>query len=386
MKYRYENFGGIIASDDPPLLAFVDREYMRDCGLKESKRWNKSDSSVGTLSAPTEVHFACTDRCTAGCPHCYMDSGDDAAADADMPLKEFCHALDSLANMGVFHVALGGGEALERDDLSQIIEYARGIGLVPNLTTNGIHVNPDTAGFLKRCGQVNLSLDGIGPVSAVFRGTPNFTAADRAADTLLEMNIPTGINCVLGRENYSDIEDLFAYAARKGFNEIEFLRIKPSGRGRNAYTAMKTTDAQNRDLYPMLERFSRQYGIPAKIDCSFIPMLCWLRPPVSLLQKMCTMGCEAGNMLVGISSSGMVSGCSFLPETGLSVFELKNSWYENALFREYREWPVNAVEPCASCDYLDVCKGGCHAVSLYTDHSVNAPDPDCPFVVQHRSG
>jgi hypothetical protein len=29
MKYRYENFGGIVASENPPFLAFVDRTYMR---------------------------------------------------------------------------------------------------------------------------------------------------------------------------------------------------------------------------------------------------------------------------------------------------------------------------------------------------------------------
>ena len=35
MKHRYENFGGIIASDAPPFLAFVDRQFMRDLGLPE---------------------------------------------------------------------------------------------------------------------------------------------------------------------------------------------------------------------------------------------------------------------------------------------------------------------------------------------------------------
>jgi MoaA/NifB/PqqE/SkfB family radical SAM enzyme len=31
-------------------------------------------------------------------------------------------ALDILANMKVFHVALGGGEALERDDCFEIVD------------------------------------------------------------------------------------------------------------------------------------------------------------------------------------------------------------------------------------------------------------------------
>ncbi len=382
MKYRYENFGGIIASDHPPFLAFVDREYMRDCGLDGASYWQTPDSSVGTLSAPTEVHFACTNQCSAGCSYCYMNSGTDTSS--ELPLEAFCRALDCLADMGVFHVALGGGEALERKDLSLIIEHAVGLGLILNVTTNGMYVNPETARILNHYGQVNLSLDGAGSTSAVFRGTSNFNIVDLAADILLEMNIPTGINCVLGQDNYSTVEDLFIYGAEKGFNEIEFLRIKPSGRGQHAYETMKTTVEQNQNLYPMLEYLSERYKLPAKIDCSFIPMLCWHNPPPDLLRKMCTMGCEAGNMLAGITPDGKVSGCSFLPETDLTVSTLQENWYTNRYFREYREWPMHAPDPCASCDYLDICKDGCHAVSLHTDHSVNAPDPDCPLVVEYR--
>ena len=32
MKYRFENFGGIVAGENPPFLALVDREYMRQLG------------------------------------------------------------------------------------------------------------------------------------------------------------------------------------------------------------------------------------------------------------------------------------------------------------------------------------------------------------------
>ena len=57
LNYRFENFGGIIANNNPPFLAFVNRNYMRELGLGESEIWNTSDESIGLLSAPTEVHF-----------------------------------------------------------------------------------------------------------------------------------------------------------------------------------------------------------------------------------------------------------------------------------------------------------------------------------------
>ncbi len=67
MQYRYENFGGIIAGQNPPFLAYVDRDYMRQLGLKGSSLWDTVDESIGSLSAPTEVHFSITNRCSAGC-------------------------------------------------------------------------------------------------------------------------------------------------------------------------------------------------------------------------------------------------------------------------------------------------------------------------------
>ena len=138
LKYRFENFGGIIASENPPFLAFVDRNYMRELGLDKSGIWDASDETIGRLSAPTEVHFAITNKCSVGCPHCYMDAG--KHDDGELDTASFKRALDILAQMKVFHIALGGGEALERRDLFEIAEYARRKGLVPNLTTSGSRI------------------------------------------------------------------------------------------------------------------------------------------------------------------------------------------------------------------------------------------------------
>jgi radical SAM protein with 4Fe4S-binding SPASM domain len=121
----------------------------------------------------------------------------------------------------------------------------------------------------------------------------------------------------------------------------------------------------------------------AKIDCSFIPMLCYHRPPVDFLDKTATYGCEAGNVLIGAKSNGKINGCSFLPAIELSIFDFHAQWYTNPYFKELRSWPTRAAEPCRSCSYLKICKGGCHAVALHESGSMDAPDPDCPTVVNY---
>ncbi|MHC4645528.1 MAG: radical SAM protein [Planctomycetota bacterium] len=382
MKYRFESFGGIIAAQTPPFLAFVDRNYMRELGLGQSELWETDDETIGFLSAPTEVHFAITNRCSARCPHCYMAAGQCETGELDT--ESIKRVLDILARMNVFHVALGGGEALERPDLFEIAEYARRRDLVPNLTVSGLGINADIAQEMKVFGQVNVSVDGVGQAYGAFRGRDMFDVADHALDLLVAAKVPAGINCVLGRSNFDATGELFEYAAKKKLNEIEFLRLKPSGRGAALYEKEHTTCEQNTSLTPMLADLSARFGIVAKIDCSFVPMLCYHRPPIEILESTATYGCEAGNVLLGIRSNGSVSGCSFLKDSPLTVFDLGcvSSWQQS--FESLRTWPERAREPCRSCEYLRVCKGGCRAVAEYVTGDFDAPDPDCPFVVDYQ--
>jgi radical SAM protein with 4Fe4S-binding SPASM domain len=383
MKYRFENFGGIIASQALPFLAFVDRDYMRGLGLGESELWETDNRSIGSLSAPTEVHFAITNRCSAACSHCYMEGGEKDRGELDTgSLKQ---ALDILAQMNVFHIALGGGEALERPDLFEIAEYARARGLVPNLTISGFKLTPGVAKEMKVFGQVNVSVDGVGPLYGVFRGKDMFAAADDALNMLSEAGIPTGINCVVGRRNFDGIPELFEYAKNKDLNEIEFLRFKPSGRAAKLYAQERTTYQQNVALVPTLAGLSAQHETVAKIDCSFAPMLCYHNPPHRVLEAGATYGCEAGNVLLGIRSDGSVSGCSFLKGSGLTVFELDRTASRQACMERITTWIQEPPQPCRSCLYLDICKGGCHAVSEYVTGDFNNPDPDCPLVVEYNN-
>ena len=133
MKYRFESFGGVLALNEPPMLVHVDRDFMRSLGHRHSPLWDGGETLL--LSAPLEVHFSVTNACSQKCGHCYMDSGEKDTG--EMSADDFRKSVDVLAGMGVFHMALGGGEALERPDFFELASYVRERGMVPNLTTNG---------------------------------------------------------------------------------------------------------------------------------------------------------------------------------------------------------------------------------------------------------
>src|SRR5207302_10540152 len=246
-RARFERFGGIVEIERPRALLHVDREMMRELGHGESPLWELPEE--GPLSAPREVHVVLSRRCAAGCRGCYVDATPQGAA---LPFEEACRILDELAEMGVFHVALGGGEALELDYLFAVAEHARARGITPNLTTSGLGLDQTSA---KKCavfGQINVSVDGVGAAAEKARGFDGFRHAERALRLLRAVKPEVGVNCVVSRSSFDHVPDVARLVRKLRLNELELLRFKPVGRG--ARLDEELTPQQSRELFPMARR------------------------------------------------------------------------------------------------------------------------------------
>ena len=115
-----------------------------------------------------------------------------------------------------------------------------------------------------------------------------------------------------------------------------------------------------------------------------MPMICYHRPPLDSFETVTSYGCEAGNVLMGMKSDGQVTACSFLNNAPtISIFDLKSALQNHNCFEKIRNWTKTATEPCKSCEYLNICKGGCHGVAEYITGSFYKPDPECPFVTEY---
>jgi radical SAM protein with 4Fe4S-binding SPASM domain len=384
-RVRYESFGGIISSLDPPFLAWVDKYFMRKLGYSGSPLWKSaSAASPRHLSAPTEVHWAITNKCSRGCAGCYMDSR--PAAPCELSTDALKTSLKLLRDLGVFHVALGGGEAFERPDFHEIVAYCREIGLVPNLTTSGLSMEDREIEICSLMGQVNISCDGVGPHYGVNGRNGSFAVVDTAIRRMKEADIPVGINCVVSRRNYSLLAEVIRYAAGVGANEVEFLKYKPSGRGRERYAENALTQDMVRGFYPMLMGCKRPASLELKIDCSFIPALLYHKPPKDQLEKCAVTGCDGGNLLLSVRSNGIFAGCSFVDNSEIEpVSTIESSWHSSVHLNRFRDVVAKAQEPCRSCEYLSICKCGCRAAALFLTGDFFAPDPECPFVVEHAA-
>lgn len=87
---------------------------------------------------PELVDLKITNYCEAGCEFCYQAS---TTKGKHAPLGEIKKIVDNLRKMGVFEIAIGGGEPTEHPQFAEILEYIgdghryRDDGIRPNFTT-----------------------------------------------------------------------------------------------------------------------------------------------------------------------------------------------------------------------------------------------------------
>lgn len=394
-RARLERFGAILQLTVPRALVFVDRAFARRVlAVDRPAMWAAAEIELGDapLSAPLEAHLQLTNRCDAGCKGCYTGASPDGAP-GEWGLAEWMRAIDQLAEAGVFHVALGGGESAVLPWLGELADHARRRGIVPNLTTSGLVGLADLDRLIAICdrfGQINVSLDGLGATYAQVRGFDGFARADAAIRALRRAKREVGINVVVTRHNFGELDRLFAYAAEHRLSEIELLRFKPSGRGARAYGELRCSDAQHRAFLPAILAAAKRHAVRVKVDCSYTPMLAHHRPDRALLAELAVYGCTGGDFLVGAKPGGQLTACSFAapppPAPGSArprVTELRAYWDTPGAFGAFRTWR-QAREPCASCEYHALCRGGCKVVSAHTTGDPSAPDPECPRVIDAR--
>lgn len=384
-RLRLEHFGAIVQLRKPRALVFVDQDYAQSLGVSSSPRWTNPNAEIGDqpLAAPLEAHLQITNRCSSACQGCYTAASPNAKN--ELSLEQWKAAIDALAKMGVFHLALGGGESADLPWLGELAEHARSKGLVPNLTTSGLSNLSRLLGIAKLFGQINVSIDGLGPDYAKVRGFDGFAQADAAVRALRGTVKTVGINVVVTRHNFDKLDEIVKYARRRRLNEVELLRFKPAGRGIQAYATQKCFDSQHRSLLPTILASAKKHRMRLRVDCSYLPMLAHHKPARELLASLAVYGCTGGDFLVGANARGQASACSFatIPPNGPQVTELEEYWAKPDSFSAFRSWR-QSEEPCQGCSYHDLCRGGCKVVSKHVVGDERLPDPECPRVVDFK--
>ena len=316
--------------------------------------------------SPHEAHVQVTSTCALPCANCHVEA---TVAGAHVPIATVAERFERLASDGVFHVAIGGGEALGHPDLTEIASAAHRVGLTIGLTTSGVGDVSRARSF----DQVNVSLDGLGQHFRDSRGYNGAQAALAAIRQLAEQGSRVGVNILLTRSNFDSLDATIDAAIAAGARDIHLLRLKPTGRASAHYLESRLTEGQSLALWPRLVAWIHsQPRITFRVDCAMTPFIAAHRPDRKRMQAFGWLGCHGGDALVAVNVDGTRSPCSFSHDE--LTAEVAERWRGGV-----------TAEPCASCDYRQTCRGGCHAVALSLTGDGTAPDPECPIVAAHTA-
>ena len=228
-----------------------------------------AEHESGTCCALLEV----TERCNLRCRYCFADGG---SRESDLPPEECKEAIrDIVRQCGRPLLQLSGGEPTLRDDLPELVRFAREAGCsYIQVNTNGIRIaeEPDFAKRLAEAGLdiVFLQFDGTeDSIYEALRGRPLLETKLEAIRVCTELRIGvTLVPTVVKGVNDQNLGEIVALAAGlvPGVRAVHFQPVSYFGR----YPG--TPAAEDRyTLDQLMADISEQAGIPIE---SFLPSRC----------------------------------------------------------------------------------------------------------------
>lgn len=139
-----------------------------------------------------------------------------------MPREEIFDFLRKSKELGISVYSVWGTEPLLRDNLGDCLEYARSLGMLNMVITNGTLLK-DKLEMLEHCDYLIVSVDGVRTYPHIRGGDLNKVV--EGIKKANEAGIRTSINCVLNNVNLGEVEDLVDLAEELGVG-IVFEPIK----------------------------------------------------------------------------------------------------------------------------------------------------------------
>ncbi|KAA8963643.1 mycofactocin radical SAM maturase [Mycobacterium sp.] len=326
------------------------------------------------LGAPICLTWELTYACNLACVHCLSSSG--TRDPRELSTRACKDIIDQLERMQVFYVNIGGGEPTVRPDFWELVDYATAHHVGVKFSTNGVRITPEVAARLAASDYVDvqISLDGAtADVNDAVRGRGSYAMAIRACENLADAGFTDPkISVVVTRYNVDQLDEFAALASRYGAT-LRITRLRPSGRGADAWDDLHPTAEQQVQLY----RWLVANGERVLTGDSFFHLSGLGEPGALAGLNMC----GAGRVVCLIDPVGDVYACPFAIHERFRAGNVltdggfENVWTNSPLFRELRG--PQSAGACAGCGHYDSCRGGCMAAKFFTGLPIDGPDPEC---------
>ncbi|MHA2140530.1 MAG: PqqD family peptide modification chaperone [Candidatus Thorarchaeota archaeon] len=318
----------------------------------------------GDIKYPVLSEIALTYRCNNECRFCYAFSP--YRESNEMTTDEVKRVIDIIADDAhVPSLSFTGGEPTLREDLFELIAYARAKGLRVNLITNGRRCSDPK--FVQRLVKAELNSAQVsieGPDAKthdLIAGTPgSFEQTVQGIKNLKKTDIYTHCNTTICRPNVDKIEALVDFIADE--LELSYFSMNMviyTGTAAKLRNELQVKYEDIGDIVKGVKRRANKKGI------QFV----WYAPtPVCMFNPIAlglgAKSCAACDGLLSVDAEGGLLPCSSFSEPVGNLLEegFVKVWNNRASkFWRNKDY---AAEGCKLCAHFDYCFGAC---PLYWD-------------------
>ncbi len=244
---------------------------------------------------PLFLSWNITFRCNLRCQYC----GSCDAPREEMAAPEVLRGLDALWGLGARWITFGGGEPLVRQDIGEIVRYAKQRGFHTYISTNG-WLLPERIEELRVVDHVNLSLDGSREAHDLVRGEGAYDRALAALEVCKSRGLPVSLQCVLNRHNLDAADEALETARRFGTPIMFQPATKWLSTSKQPNPIAPDTEAYRRAIAHIAMR--KKQGAPVRNSYAGLRHLALWPDPQRIF-------CAAGRGMAIIEADGSVLAC-----------------------------------------------------------------------------
>ncbi|MBT9140838.1 MAG: putative mycofactocin radical SAM maturase MftC [Dehalococcoidia bacterium] len=346
--------------------------------------------------------------------------------DNELSTEEIISLIREFFSIGVYDLAVTGGEPLCRKDWREIVRFASNIGEWKlTLNTNGILWEEEDIKFVaEHCESIGIivSLDGYSPRTyGVLRKDGHHQGGDRFfakvvknVKLMKEYGLKVSINYTITSltiNNFFETLEFIRHLRIDGFLAIKFF---PYGRGKVNFGKLEINyddwesfifqATRSKESDPSLSFLGISTTCPWEF---YIPLMrhgytqddierIWdYNTPLASksYSSMRDLGCHAGITSCAISPDGSVFPCGTVSARIPGLFcgnvrerSFLEIWEDSEMFKKLRSLELNKLKGhCSKCQFKELCGGGCRARAYVLKGGLDEVDPICPYHLSSNS-
>ncbi len=317
------------------------------------------------LRTPLQARLCFTYRCNLRCSFCYERFARTSGSGKELPLSSWLSLLEELRGLGVFSVALIGGEPLCHPYMKPLLEDLTDGPMRFGLYTNGTLLDDAWVELLqatRRCSHVTISLDGFEDYHDGIRGSGMFRRTLAGIERLVSVGIPVRIAGVVSHDNYRAIPEFARF-----LESLPICEYKFSMRGDAAYGEDELCGELNLEekveFFLSMERIRSELKKIGSSSAPF-PLLSQLRHPRPVAEiAPC---CRDPLTTFAVLPDGSVPVCASYDDAPVAgwigkqrVIDIWNGSVMNEFREQQRCGQELPWEKCGDCEHRQSCRKYC---------------------------